>query len=145
MICRLLLAVSLLSTGCDYSLKSDYDVTKEYRDFVAQQKEEKKDVKKESLADSELALGKKKYETFCVSCHGVDGKAQGPAAMAMQPRPRNFTDKNWQKSVDDKRLVKVLQEGGQSVGLSASMAAWGGVLSDDDIDAVVKYVRQFGK
>ena len=47
MICRLLLAVSLLSTGCDYSLKSDYDDTKEYRDFVAQQKEEKKDVKKE--------------------------------------------------------------------------------------------------
>ena len=65
--------------------------------------------------------------------------------MAMQPRPRNFTDKAWQKSVDDKRLVKVLKEGGQSVGLSASMAAWGGVLSDDDIDAVVKYVRQFGK
>ena len=43
------------------------------------------------------------------------------------------------------KAVKVLKEGGQSVGLSASMAAWGGVLSDDDIDAVVKYVRQFGK
>ncbi len=145
MIYRLLFAVSILITGCDYSLKSDYDVTKEYRDFVAKQKEEKKDVKKTNLADSELELGKKKYETFCVSCHGADGKAQGPAAMAMQPRPRNFTDKNWQKSVDDKRLVKVLKEGGKSVGLSASMAAWGGVLSDDDINAVVKYVRQFGK
>ena len=102
MIFRLLFAVSLSTAGCDYSLKSDYDVTKEYRDFVAAQKEVKKDDLKESVADSQLDLGKKKYETFCVSCHGADGKAQGPAAMAMQPRPRNFTDKAWQKSVDDR-------------------------------------------
>lgn len=142
---RLLFAVSFLFVGCDYSLKSDYDVTKEYRDFVAKQKEKpaKKEVK--NVADAQLALGKEKYETFCVACHGLDGKAAGPAAMAMNPKPRNFTNKSWQKSVDDKRLVKVLKEGGQSVGLSASMAAWSGVLSDSDIDAVVKYVRQFGK
>ena len=127
-------------------MKSDYNVTKEYDDFVAKLNEKPKVAKaKVSVADAQLELGKQKFETFCVACHGIDGKANGPAALAMQPRPRNLTDKNWQKSVDDARLRKVLKEGGQSVGLSATMASWGGVLSDDDIVAVVKYVRQFGK
>ena len=143
--CWLLLA-GMLVGGCDYSLKSDYNVTKEYDDFVAKLNEKPKVAKaKVSVADAQLELGKQKFETFCVACHGIDGKANGPAALAMQPRPRNLTDKNWQKSVDDARLRKVLKEGGQSVGLSATRASWGGVLSDDDIVAVVKYVRQFGK
>ena len=53
MIFRLLFAVSLSTAGCDYSLKSDYDVTKEYRDFVAAQKEVKMDdIKKVLLIPS---------------------------------------------------------------------------------------------
>ena len=59
MIFRLLFAVSISTAGCDYSLKSDYDVTKEYRDFAAAQKEVKMDDGKKSVADSQLDLGKR--------------------------------------------------------------------------------------
>ena len=100
---------------------------------------------KASAGDAELELGKAKFDAFCVSCHGADGKANGAAAMAMNPKPRNFTDKAWQKSVDDAHITKVIAEGGASVGLSPTMAPWGAVLSADDVKAVVKYVRSFAK
>ena len=136
--------------ACDYSNPDDYCVKAEYKAYVKLQKEMQ--VSKGAIVDSNktdggslLAVGKEKYNLYCVACHGADGKAEGAAAAAMKPRPRNFTDKEWQASVDDARLVKVLKEGGASVGLSSSMAAWSGVLTDDEINAVVAYVRGFGK
>ena len=59
----------------------------------------------------------------------------------MQPRPRNLTDATWQGSVDDAHIAKVIREGGASVGLSATMTAWGGVLNDEQVDALVQVVR----
>ena len=86
-----------------------------------------------------------KYQTFCASCHGADGKAESAAAAAMNPKPRNLTDKNWQASVDDAHLTKVLKEGGTAVGLSGTMPAWGAMLNDSEIAGMVKFVRDFGK
>ena len=40
-------------------------------------------------------LGKKSVETNCVSCHGPQGKGDGPAAAALNPKPANWqSDKN---------------------------------------------------
>ena len=86
------------------------------------------------------------YNQLCVSCHGIDGKANTPGAMALNPKPRNFTDKQWQASVDDARIKKVLSQGGSSVGLSATMVSFAGILdSDAKLDAMVKYIRTFAK
>ena len=90
-------------------------------------------------------IGQEKFEQFCAPCHGVDGAASGPGALALNPHPRNFTDAKWQGSVDDARITKVITEGGASVGLSATMAPWGKTLSDTEIAAVVKWVRKFKK
>lgn len=93
----------------------------------------------ENIADANPAA--QKFATYCSACHGADGQANGPTAMAMNPRPRNLTDAAWQESVDDARIYKVIKEGGASVGLSATMTAWGGLLSEDDLQSMVKYVR----
>ena len=61
------------------------------------------------------------------------------------PKPRNFHDKAWQASVDDARIIKVITKGGASVGLSATMAPWGSVLSPEEIVALMKKVRAFGQ
>ncbi len=89
------------------------------------------------------SVGQQKFEQFCSPCHGINGKADGPGALALNPRPRNFTDATWQGKVDDPHIHKVIKEGGASVGLSATMAPWGGALSDPEIDEVIKWVRHF--
>jgi mono/diheme cytochrome c family protein len=90
-------------------------------------------------------VGQEKFDQFCAACHGNDGAASGPGALAMNPKPRNFIDAKWQTSVDDARITKVIKEGGASVGLSATMAPWGAALNDAEIAEVVKYVRSFKK
>jgi cytochrome c553 len=84
------------------------------------------------------------FSTYCATCHGLDGKGKGPAALAMNPKPRNWTDPEWQKTVDDDRLFKVIKEGGATVGLSPLMAA--NPMSGDQpavIWALVDMVRSF--
>jgi hypothetical protein len=82
-----------------------------------------------------------KYANFCSSCHGPKGGGDGPAGVALDPKPRVLNDKTWQASVSDDRIYNVLKNGGVSVGLAATMAPWGGVLSDDEIKAMVGFIR----
>lgn len=147
----LLLSATFLATltACDWNSKEDYHPKAEYETFLKHQEEAAK-AQAEAVAKGEAPAvvdvpGKKTFETFCVACHGADGKADGAAAVAMNPRPRNFTDKAWQGKVDDAHIHKVIKEGGASVGLSPTMAPWGGAINDAEIDQVVAYVRHFGK
>jgi mono/diheme cytochrome c family protein len=83
------------------------------------------------------------YGTYCRKCHGEHGKGDGPGAAMLNPKPRDFADcQNMQKRSDDE-LFKVISQGGEAVGMSADMQAWGGTLSDDDIRALMKFVRSF--
>lgn len=86
-----------------------------------------------------------KFSSLCSSCHGTDGKADGAAAAAMNPKPRNFHDKAWQAKVDDAHIAKVIKEGGASVGLSGTMPPWGAVLSEDEVKGLVAKIRDWGK
>ena len=99
--------------------------------------------KTEEVADVDPI--EKKYQTFCASCHGADGAANSATAQALNPRPRNFTDKAWQNKTSDERIYKVLKEGGSSVGLAATMASFGGILSDEEIKGMIGKVRSFAK
>jgi mono/diheme cytochrome c family protein len=84
-----------------------------------------------------------KYQQFCASCHGAKGAGKGPAAASLNPKPRNMTDVAWQESVDDAHIRKVINQGGSAVGLSPTMAPWGGVLNDQELDQMVELVRSF--
>ncbi len=86
-----------------------------------------------------------RYATLCSGCHGAQGHGDGPAGAALNPKPRNFTDKAWQASADDARITSVIKNGGSSVGLSAMMAPWGSVLSDAELKLMVGKVRSFNK
>ena len=86
-----------------------------------------------------------RYAQLCAGCHGAKGDGDGPAGVAMVPKPRVLTDAAWQASVDDARITKVLKEGGAAVGLSALMAPWGSVLSDAEIAEMVAFIRGLKK
>ncbi len=85
--------------------------------------------------------GKKVYMQFCASCHGQSGKGDGPAAAALNPKPRDHTDRQYMSSLSDEQLFKVIKEGGASVGKSPLMPPWGPSIKDDQIKDVIAYVR----
>lgn len=54
-------------------------------------------------AGDDLATGASLYEAKCQICHGANGRGDGPAAAALNPKPRDFTNPAfWQNNVDEK-------------------------------------------
>ena len=95
---------------------------------------------------SPAAEADKVWTTRCVTCHGNSGVGDGPGAAALDPKPRSFSDAEWQTATDDERIKKVIVEGGASVGLSATMAPNPDLKDKADVVAeLVKKVRSFKK
>jgi mono/diheme cytochrome c family protein len=86
------------------------------------------------------------FESRCVACHGLDGHGDGPAAANLNPRPRDFHDPKWQKSIDDTTIARAIVSGGQAVGVSVEMAA-NPDLEDEPavVAALVEHVRGLGR
>jgi cytochrome c oxidase cbb3-type subunit III len=92
-------------------------------------------------AAGDPAKGKETFNTTCASCHGTEGKGDGVAAAALDPKPRDLSDAAYVSTLTDEHIFKVVKEGGASVGKSVLMPPWGGVLSDDKIWDVIAYIR----
>ncbi|MGH7801832.1 MAG: c-type cytochrome [Thermodesulfobacteriota bacterium] len=88
------------------------------------------------------AKGKEKFNQICASCHGPTGHGDGPAAAALDPKPRDLSDPKYVSTLNDEHMFKTVKEGGAAVGKSPLMPAWGSVLSDNDIWNVIAYLRQ---
>jgi mono/diheme cytochrome c family protein len=82
----------------------------------------------------------------CTSCHGMDGRGDGPGSAKLNPKPRNFHDKAWQASVTDTHIEKVIVYGGAAVGKSPQMAANPDFAGQPAVvTALRQYIRQLGK
>jgi cytochrome c5 len=86
-----------------------------------------------------LVLGNKIYQERCALCHGPEGKGDGPAAAGLNPKPRNHTDGTYMKTRTDDQLLEVIHHG------KGGMPAWGGILTETEIHAVLKHFRTLAK
>jgi cytochrome c553 len=77
----------------------------------------------DAIPPAAVAEAQAKWQNLCSTCHGALGKGDGPAGMALQPRPRDLTLATWQSSVTDEHIEKVILHGGQSANLSVLMPA----------------------
>lgn len=93
----------------------------------------------------DVARGRALYLEHCASCHGKEGKGDGPDAKDLNPKPRNHTDGNYMNRLRDNYLFTVIKNGGQAVGKSDQMSGWGNILADQDITDVIAYVRTLAK
>jgi len=90
--------------------------------------------------------GKKAFMSRCAACHGASGTGDGPKAASLNPKPRNYTDKEWQKSVTDEQIEKTILYGGAAVGKSPNMPANPDLGSKPEmVTALRKVVRAFGQ
>ena len=93
----------------------------------------------------DAAKGKAKYQEVCAACHGASGKGDGPAAAGLPTKPRNHTDAAYMNKLKDQQVFDFIKKGGQAMGKSPLMPAWGGQLSDDQIRDVVAYIRTLAR
>ncbi len=83
---------------------------------------------------------KSQYEQSCAKCHGADGK--GDTKMGKKLGARDYTDSKVQADLKDDAAFKAIKEGFKDAdGKSLMKAATD--ISDDDIKALVSYMRTF--
>src|SRR6185436_17568441 len=81
--------------------------------------------------------GRTLYEVRCAPCHGMEGGGDGPAAAAIQPKPRNFRDPHFWQGRTAQQLRVVVKDGRPGT----LMPPFEGVLSEAEIDGVVAYLQ----
>jgi mono/diheme cytochrome c family protein len=92
-------------------------------------------------ADAAVIRGSIAFRTYCVLCHGAEGRGDGRAAKMYTPRPANLTVSPF----NDAYKEMIIRGGGASVGRSAFMPPWGDELTDEQIRDVVAYLRELRK
>ncbi|MEE8075546.1 MAG: c-type cytochrome [Candidatus Binatia bacterium] len=91
-------------------------------------------------------VGAEFYKSLkCASCHGKDGKGQGPAAKAMKLMASDWTDKAAMEKLTDDFLNEIIANGGKAVNKSNRMPAYSKKLKPAEVTDLVAYVRSFGK
>lgn len=93
----------------------------------------------------DLAKGRAAYATYCATCHGDAGKGDGPGAAALNPKPRDLTDRAYMVKLNDQYLSDIVSKGGVALGKSPLMPPWGTALKPEDIRNVIAYVRSLSK
>ena len=79
--------------------------------------------------------GKARYEQYCVVCHGPRGLGDGPMAKATNPPATRLTTTEIRNKTDQD-LLAVIADGKGGI-----MPAWRGILTEQELQDVVAYVR----
>jgi mono/diheme cytochrome c family protein len=88
------------------------------------------------------AKGQPLFVQNCGPCHGNTGLGDGPAGMALDPKPRNQTAyKEYKYGYGDLGIFRTAKYGTADTG----MAPWEGRMTDEQIWQVVAYVRSIQK
>lgn len=86
-----------------------------------------------------IDAGRELYNTNCSTCHGETGQGDGPAGASLDPKPANLVDTAAETEAD--YIHWVIAEGGAAAGLSSSMVAYKGILTDEQIWQVTSFVE----
>ena len=95
-----------------------------------------------SAVSVRAADAKENWEKNCAKCHGPDGK--GKTKMGEKLAVKDYTDAKVQDGLKDDAMTKAIKEGVKD-GDKTKMKGFGDALSDDEIKALVKFVRDFKK
>ena len=88
------------------------------------------------------ADAKENWTKYCTQCHGPDGTANTP--MGKKLNAKNLTDAKVQSGFTDAQAATSIKDGVKENG-KVTMKAFGDKLSDDEVQALVKYVRTLKK
>ncbi len=95
-----------------------------------------------SALSASAADAKANYESNCAKCHGADGKGQ--TKMGQKLGVKDYTDAKVQAELKDDAAIKAIKEGLKDKDGKTLMKPAEG-MSDDDVKALVAYMRTFKK
>jgi mono/diheme cytochrome c family protein len=92
----------------------------------------------DASADARLARGRAVYAVHCTSCHGPEGRGDGPAAGALDPRPADLRGPRADhlKGIPRRSILENGREGTAMIGFAE-------VLSPEDLEAVYTLVHHW--
>ena len=76
------------------------------------------------------------FQSVCSTCHGPKGKGDGPAGMAFNPHPADFTDPAFWKTHTDSVMIHSITDG------KGNMPPFGGTYDPATVKALVAYIHQ---
>jgi cytochrome c553 len=82
------------------------------------------------------------WTKHCVKCHSKDGK--GNTKMGRQAGVKDYTDPKVQAEMKDDKALKTIKEGITENG-KEKMKAYAADLTEDEIKALIAYMRTFKK
>ena len=80
--------------------------------------------------------GMRLYQKYCHACHGTEGEGDGIMTKLMDIEPMDHSNPNETDPLDNEHLVKSILDGDGKY-----MPAWRGILSQEDVEALVSYIR----
>lgn len=86
------------------------------------------------MGDPEAAL--KLYPKYCQVCHGEDGEGDGIMTRLMHIKPMDHTNPTVTNSLSNEELAASILDG-----KGRYMPAWRGILSQNDVESLVSYIR----
>ncbi len=102
--------------------------------------QQKPEVKKAPVPYSKPESGAAMYKDYCAACHGLTGKGDGPAAVALKSPVPDLTTLSKRNGgvFPDAKLAYILTHGGSSTGVHGSedMPIWGNLFKSVNTDLV---------
>lgn len=93
-----------------------------------------------------MVEAKQLFGTVCAACHGTNGMGDGPAAASLNPKPRAYSDMEWQKVATDEGIANIILVGGGAAGKSPMMPAQAQLKDKPEVvAALVQIIRAYGK
>lgn len=83
--------------------------------------------------------GYKVFNTYCIICHGANGKGEGPLAKKLDTQPANLTSDGRLSKKSDQDIYQII-EGTVRHGRS-NMPKWRVAISPSQIKGLVSYIR----
>ena len=92
---------------------------------------------------SSLETGAQVYRAACAACHGPSGTGTDRALLAFEPEVPDFTDCSFASREPHGDWFAVAHNGGPTRGFDPLMPAFGGAISDEQLDMAATHVKAF--
>ncbi|MCS7213134.1 MAG: cytochrome c [Candidatus Calescibacterium sp.] len=102
---------------------------------------------KGKLRADDLQETERIFHTLCSTCHGKDGGGisdEDVQKLGLDKAPANFRDVQFSSREPKYVWKRVIRDGGERHGYSRYMPSFGNVLSEAQIDQIVRYIKGLG-